>query len=578
MTISLHRVVTLALVLCVGWVYASSQASNRKTTQQRAIDSMITSAYDAIYASDFAKAQELGDKARRLSERYGYAVGLGKVEELNGTIIQSRGEIAAALDRYYAAQEIYKRENDSVCIAGMCINLGSIAYDMREYDKAERTLIDGLRIYESIRDSAGIGACCINLGLVYHQKGNVNGHVAQILRASSIFSAIRDTLRMGIAAGNLAAAYYRNNRMKDALDQRLRALTCFTIVGRQDLANGQYSQIGETYRRLGQFDSARTYHERGLRASLAADSKENLFYAYEYLSLLDSTVGRFKQAMRHRLLGAYYREQINSINRNSEITRTEMRYEHRQKTALTQQELEHQRLVRNALIGGTAVLLVFVVVLFRQRNAVKLEKARSDALLLNILPAETAEELKSMGTSAARQYDHVTVLFTDFVNFTGIAQSLTPTELVNEVHGCFTAFDTIIERHGLEKIKTIGDAYLAVCGLPNASEDHALRTVRAAMDIAAHMKNHSRIFEVRIGINSGQVVAGVVGVKKFAFDIWGDTVNTAARLENACAPGRINISNATYQLVRDQVACEPRGSIDVDGRGPVEMYYVDQSR
>jgi class 3 adenylate cyclase len=207
------------------------------------------------------------------------------------------------------------------------------------------------------------------------------------------------------------------------------------------------------------------------------------------------------------------------------------------------------------------------------------EKEKSDNLLLNILPSEIAEELKNNGQSQARMYDHTSVLFTDFVNFTGISEQFSPSELVHEINHCFTAFDNIVGNIGLEKIKTIGDAYLAVCGLPLVESDHAFKTIRAALEIRdfieSHLKEGGR-FEIRIGIHSGPLVAGIIGVKKFAYDIWGDTVNTAARMEQNSVAGKINISGATYELIKDKAICTYRGKIAVKNKGEIDMYFVER--
>lgn len=208
------------------------------------------------------------------------------------------------------------------------------------------------------------------------------------------------------------------------------------------------------------------------------------------------------------------------------------------------------------------------------------EKHKSDELLRNILPEEIAEELKEKGSSEARYFDHVSVIFTDFVNFTKAGERLTAQQLVNELDTCFKAFDDIMSKYDIEKIKTIGDAYLAVCGLPVAVEDHAAKTVQAAMDIVAFMQQRKEqhpdtTFDIRIGIHSGPVVAGIVGVKKFAYDIWGDTVNTAARMESAGVSGKVNISAATYELVKDKFNCTYRGEIAAKNKGELDMYFVD---
>jgi len=208
------------------------------------------------------------------------------------------------------------------------------------------------------------------------------------------------------------------------------------------------------------------------------------------------------------------------------------------------------------------------------------EKKKSDDLLMNILPEEVADELKHSGSSSARFFDNVTVLFSDFVNFTTASERMSPQELVNELHTCFKAFDEIISRYDIEKIKTIGDAYLAVSGLPAAQQNHAQNVARAALEMRNYMQQRraqlgDKTFDIRIGLHSGSVVAGIVGVKKFAYDIWGDTVNTAARMEQNSEPGKINISQATYELIKDQFTCTYRGEIHAKNKGDMKMYFVE---
>jgi adenylate cyclase len=207
------------------------------------------------------------------------------------------------------------------------------------------------------------------------------------------------------------------------------------------------------------------------------------------------------------------------------------------------------------------------------------EKKKSEDLLLNILPSEVADELKEKGNAEARYFDNVTVLFTDFVGFTKVSERLTPKELVAELNACFSAFDGIMGKYNIEKIKAVGDAYLAVSGLPAATPEHALHVVLAATDIKQFMAERKtqlgeRTFDIRIGVHSGNVVAGIVGVKKFAYDIWGDTVNTAARMEQNSESGKINISQTTYELVKDNFTCTYRGEIEAKNKGRLSMYFV----
>ena len=233
--------------------------------------------------------------------------------------------------------------------------------------------------------------------------------------------------------------------------------------------------------------------------------------------------------------------------------------------------------------------------LIELREIADRNRARSDHLLLNILPAEVAEELKSNGAAEARQFDSVSVLFTDFKGFTAISEQLSPKELVRDIHECFSAFDRICARHGIEKIKTIGDAYMAAGGLPTATATHAWDVLQAAFEMrdfiaaakASRIAQGLPCFEIRIGIHTGPVVAGIVGVKKFAYDIWGDTVNIASRMESSGEVGRINVSEATFTRLNDEMrardgkgaailAFQPRGKVRAKGKGEIEMYFVDR--
>jgi class 3 adenylate cyclase len=214
---------------------------------------------------------------------------------------------------------------------------------------------------------------------------------------------------------------------------------------------------------------------------------------------------------------------------------------------------------------------------------VKQEQKRTDELLLNILPFEIAEELKAVGQATPHHYPLVTVLFTDFSGFTKIVEKLTPQEVIAELDTCFLAFDEICEKHNLEKIKTIGDSYMCAGGIPIANQTNPVDAIHAALEMCAWMKQWQAekravgkpAWEIRLGIHSGEVVAGIIGKKKFAYDIWGDAVNLASRMESGGEVGKINISGATYALVKDKFHCVFRGKIQAKNKGEVEMYFVE---
>ncbi len=253
---------------------------------------------------------------------------------------------------------------------------------------------------------------------------------------------------------------------------------------------------------------------------------------------------------------------------------------------IQQKEILHQKSVRNTFIAGFTLMLIFASVFLVQRNRISKEKARSDELLLNILPSETAEELKATGTAKAKSYDMVTILFTDFQNFTQASERLSAENLVKEINFCYSEFDKIIGRFGIEKIKTIGDSYMCAGGLPATKKSHPIDMINAALEIRNFMiqyksefseggHNGAKAFEIRIGIHTGPVVAGIVGIKKFAYDIWGDAVNIASRMESSGEIGKVNISGTTYELVKENFNFTYRGKVQAKNKGEIDMYFVE---
>lgn len=262
-------------------------------------------------------------------------------------------------------------------------------------------------------------------------------------------------------------------------------------------------------------------------------------------------------------------------------------------------ELELQKTRSDNLRNLLGVVAAFVLVLagllfFRYRakrrtvnelaekNArIEEEQKRSDSLLLNILPSAIAQELKANNKVAARKYDQATVMFLDFKGFTNIAEQLSPELLVEELDYCFSNFDRIISQYRIEKIKTIGDAYLCASGLSdkNSSPSDIVKASLEIQDFLQHMKAERLnrgmpFFEARVGIHTGAVVAGVVGSKKFAYDIWGDTVNIAARMQEACEPGQVNVSETAHSLTKYEFQWQSRGKIAAKNKGDLDMYYV----
>lgn len=280
------------------------------------------------------------------------------------------------------------------------------------------------------------------------------------------------------------------------------------------------------------------------------------------------------------------------------ILKKEQELQEVQKAAI-QKDLDAQKARNNLYIIIAAIsltLLSIIIVLFASRQKtlrdlaeknriIEEEKRKSDELLLNILPEEVMHELKAHGKTQARNYSKASVLFADIKNFTLISEKLTPDELIEGLDSYFERFDKVIEKYNIEKIKTIGDAYVCAGGVPTKSEDNAFSVVQAALDFRREIDKLREIrtaegkipFEFRIGIHTGQLVAGVIGLKKFAYDIWGDTVNMAARMQEAGEPGKINISGDTYEIVKKKFACVHRGKHAAKNKGEVDMYFVESA-
>ena len=357
------------------------------------------------------------------------------------------------------------------------------------------------------------------------------------------------------------------------------------------------------YNRYGQFlmrqGHAREAIEKFTRSYLLAEA-DNYPGRFDFmknssgnLELLFTECRDYKSALYYSVINRQISDSISKNSVKDQIMAETVRQERSQSEIAAEKDrakIRQRENQRNMMAGGVVFFIILSLLVYRNyRNQKRLNrlldqaKRQSDHLLLNILPAETAEELKKTGKAVAKRFDEVTVMFTDFRNFTQASELMSAEKLVHEINFYFSEFDRIILRHSIEKIKIIGDSYMCAGGLPVANQTHAHDVVKAAMEFqdfimtqrSERITRNEPFFELRIGIHTGPVVAGIVGLKKFAYDIWGDTVNTASRMENTCEPGRINISGATYAKVKDRFQCTYRGKVVAKHKGEIDMYFVD---
>jgi adenylate cyclase len=383
-----------------------------------------------------------------------------------------------------------------------------------------------------------------------------------------------------------SAFYYYNLslQIRDSIDHRLG----MTLI-RSEIADLLFSE--------GRYDEALQHADQSVNILESGNFARSYYDIFWLRSKILEKKGDYKKALGDYKTYKYYSDSLRSDRNTKNIVQQTMRYEYNKKLLADSLEYAKNEAIKDleiarrdanlltqrialATASGGILLLVLLAISIRRG------KKRSDELLLNILPYEVAEELKKKGEAEARLIDNATIMLTDFKDFTSLSEKLSPKELVVDIHAAFTGFDKIMERHGLEKIKTIGDAYMAAGGLPVPNNSHAFDVVNAALDIRDFIRNGKQkkieqglpYFEIRIGVHTGPVVAGIVGIKKFSYDIWGDTVNTAARLESSGKEGHVNISNETYKLLKDIDGFEftPRGQIETKGKGMVKMWFVDR--
>jgi adenylate cyclase len=508
------------------------------------------------------------------------------------------GNILSELERWEEAG-IYKKQamemafglNDNWEIAIASNNmanykddLGEKAYDKKAYDKARTYYLEAMDLHQkalALRlnegDESSISASYNNLGVVYKNYG-------------SLYEAVQKQ--------DSATYFYELalNYLNRALEIRLKEQDAKGIC---EVYNG----IGDVKRRQGKFKEALLYAQQYL--AIAKDIKDGKFEqnAYKDLSKVYTELGDYKSALEYQKLYDELRyKRLNEERVRINIKREALYGDFNKQLEIERKEAELKQaaIKQRALIGGGIALLVLALLLYNQNrikshnnkmlkeknDIIENERQKSERLLLNILPAATAAELKVYGKTKARHYESVTVLFTDFKYFTQATEQLTADELVSLLDEYYCAFDEIISQYGIEKIKTIGDAYMCAAGLPEPSDTHATDMVRAALAMQNKMEviNQHRkaagqaVLEMRIGMHTGAVIAGVVGSKKFAYDIWGDTVNVAARMEAAGEVGKVNISAVTYGWVKTEFACQYRGQLAAKNKGEMDMYFVEEKR
>ena len=518
----------------------------------------------------------------------------------SGNKYLSLGKLDVALNKFLKSAEIANKLKSSKHLGMAYLGVADVYTIMGDYSNSQNyysKAIENLR--KEKKETNLLGSALLNAGDAAFYNSQFDKALAYFKEAGIIYERINFKIGIAYNLGNIGMVYAEQG--KDALAEKNINKAILTLEEIKDYypISVYLTYMSDIYAKKQDWTQAFSYAERSLDLAMQYGLKNQISEAYLQLHELNELQGMTEASLMNYKNHIVYRDSVTNISAIQEMANLRTNFEVSQKQTevdlkqtevdLLDQQKKNQQLISIAI--GISLLLIIIVAigLYRRnnfvnkaKNLIEKEKERSDVLLLNILPEQTAEELKEKGKVQAKRFESVSVMFTDFKGFTQNSANLSPEELVESINYYYSKFDDIIDKYGLEKIKTVGDAYMCAGGLPFPTKDHPFQMVEAALEIAEFVNESKKAdpdamtrFDIRIGINTGPVVAGVVGKKKFAYDIWGDTVNIASRMESTSEPGKVNISDNTYQLIKDQYQCSYRGEIDAKNKGMMKMYFVE---
>ena len=534
--------------------------------------------------NDYKLAVKYSEELINLAEQKRDNIYLYSGYFLKGNAEWSLGNLAEALNAYFKSGEIAQKANDHKREGNTYGAIANIYVVANNHTNARLYYKKAIATLRKSNDSIALASTILNSGDEYRTGKIYDSALLNFNEAGKIFERLDYSTGKAYTLGNIGMVYAaigRTSLAEKNLNEAIRILQqsedyypiCVYLISMCDI-----------FLEKGDNQVAMNYALRSLQLAEQVGLKEQITSANLKLSELYEQAGNIAESFKYYKNYVAYRDSINNIKSVQKMADLRTDYEVSQKQVevdLLNQQKKNQQTIEIALIVILTLTTVILVTLYWYYRTIKREKKRSESLLLNILPTETAEELKLTGKVDAVKFDEVTVLFTDFVAFSKLAESVKPEQVVKSIDFYFKGFDEITTKYGLEKIKTIGDSYMCASGLPTTNPVHAKNAINAAKEMIDFVTNSLNAqdglshFEIRIGIHTGPVVAGIVGLKKWQYDIWGDTVNIASRMEAKSEPGRINLSETTYYKIRDEFPCIYRGEIEVKNRGILKMYFLN---
>lgn len=513
-----------------------------------------------------------------------------------------QGLYPKALEYAQVAMNYSEKLKQNNLIADCYSVIGQIYERQENNAKAEEYYKNNLMLSRVISDSVRLSTALSLLGNIYGATKRYEESLKCYNESLTFINPDKNPVQAAIAYGNIGYVYYEvgaleqsknelksntsSNYFNKSLEATNNAMEIFKKIGNKRFQIIAGLNTGLVYNQMGDYVTAKKWCQSAYDAAVDLKIPPLRSDACECLYKSNKAIGNADEALKYFEIYKQISDSIKNTDNERSMVEKELNFnyekeklsdslQYAQKEAIADSQIQKQRIGLISASGIVVLIVLLMVVLIKG-------KKRSEELLLNILPFDTAQELKKKGMAETKNFDSVTVLFTDFKGFTTISELLSPKELVTEIDSCFKGIDKIMGKYNIEKIKTIGDAYMAAGGLPTTNTTHPIDVVMAAQEIILFMeslkqeriKNNKPFFEIRIGIHTGPVIAGIVGIKKFSYDIWGDTVNTASRLESSGEVNKINLSGATYELIKDQYNCEHRGKIEAKNKGKIDMYFL----
>lgn len=594
---------------------------------------------------NYPQALERYQKSLAIQEELGNKQGIASSLHSIGMIHHEQGNYPNALKHYLKSLGIMDELANKQGMSASLNGIGNIYHEQGNYPKALEYHQKCLAIDEELGDKGGMASSLHNIGMIYNAQDDYPKTLEYYQKSLAIEEELGNQYGIANSLQSIGSIYHKQSNYSKAFEYYQKCLEIMKELGNKQGIAGSMMNIGQIYKGQGQYHKALEYYQQSLTLNKELGNKKGLSSVLNSIGRINRDLGNNTKALEnckkglalaksievleeqksaceclydtYKAMGKgnealMYLEQMNVINDslNAEESAKKLQQmefakqllhdsiatakKERMVQEMHEEEVRQEKKTRNWSIAGGILGLLLAVGFYSRwwyvknsRAALQVEKDRSEDLLLKILPEEIANELKQKGRADARDFEMVSILFSDFKGFTQISEKLGAVELLNEIRRCFEAFDGIMEKYGIEKIKTIGDAYMAAGGLPVPSENSVKNTVLAGIEMQEFISKRKGVldfegkhgFEMRVGIHTGPVVAGIVGVKKFQYDIWGDTVNTANRMESSGEAGKVNVSETIFNALKDdpQFSFQNRGKLAAKGKGEIEMYYVSKT-